>query len=79
MAREAGKEFDLGEPHGDMVKVLERFEALVRADEQALEAQRTWVDLTDEEITDIWYETAPYYHQDDFARAILAKSKEKNT
>jgi hypothetical protein len=42
-------------------------------------AQRTWVDLTDEEITDIWYETAPYYHQDDFARAIEAKLKEKNT
>jgi hypothetical protein len=42
-------------------------------------AQRTWVGLTDEEITDIWAEASPYYHEDDFARAIEAKLKEKNT
>ncbi len=42
-------------------------------------AQRTWVELTDDEITDIWYESKPYYNEDDFARAIEAKLKEKNT
>ena len=45
----------------------------------AVFAQRTWVGLTDEEITDIWAEASPYYHEDDFARAIEAKLKEKNT
>ena len=43
------------------------------------DVQRTWVELTDEEITDIWAEASPYYHEDDFARAIEAKLKEKNT
>ena len=42
-------------------------------------AQRHWVGLTDEEITDIWAGSSPYYHEDDFARAIEAKLKEKNT
>jgi hypothetical protein len=41
-------------------------------------SQRTWVGLTDEEITDMWAESSPYYHEDDFARAIEAKLKEKN-
>jgi hypothetical protein len=45
----------------------------------AMFAQRTWVGLTDEEITDMWAESSPYYHEDDFARAIEAKLKEKNT
>jgi hypothetical protein len=40
--------------------------------------QRTWVGLTDEEITDIWAESSPYYHEDDFARAIEAKLRSKN-
>ena len=39
MAREAGDGFDLGEPHGDMVKVLKAFEALVRADEREIERE----------------------------------------
>ena len=38
----------------------------------ALNQQRPWVGLTDEEITDIWAESSPYYHEDDFARAIEA-------
>jgi hypothetical protein len=42
-------------------------------------AQKPFVGLTDDEITDIWAETTPYYHEDDFARAIEAKLKEKNT
>jgi len=44
----------------------------------AMLAQRTWVGLTDEEITDIWAEASPYYHEDDFARAIEAKLRERN-
>ena len=41
--------------------------------------QRTWVGLTDEEIDDLWESTASYYNTHDFARAIEAKLKEKNT
>ena len=40
--------------------------------------QRTWVGLTDEEITDMWEESSPYYHEDDFAKAIEARLKQKN-
>jgi hypothetical protein len=64
---------------------LKAFEALVRADEQALAAQRQWVGLTDEEI---WKtisrigtsdsDVNPYAKLAD-ARAIEAKLKEKNT
>jgi predicted DNA-binding transcriptional regulator YafY len=39
--------------------------------------QRTWVDLTDEEISDIAINNPPSVHE--FARAIEAKLKEKNT
>jgi len=38
--------------------------------------QRTWVDLTDDEIALIHADNP---HPQGFARAILAKSKEKNT
>ena len=38
--------------------------------------QRTWVDMTDEEISDIAINNPPAVHE--FARAVLAKSKEKN-
>ena len=38
--------------------------------------QRPWVDLTDEEISEIAINNPPMVH--DFARAVLAKSKEKN-
>ena len=40
-------------------------------------AQRPWVDLTDEEISHMWRNSPPASH--DFARAIEAKLKEKNT
>jgi hypothetical protein len=45
-----------------------------------LAAQRTWVDITEEEIEEI-FDRWPTYHLDheEFARAVLAKSKEKNT
>jgi hypothetical protein len=55
---------------------LKQFEALVRADERALAAQRQWVGLTDEERTEI--------RRDHYARtlplmdAVEAKLKEKN-
>ena len=38
--------------------------------------QRPWVDLTDEEISNIAINNPPAVHE--FARAILTKSKEKN-
>ena len=41
--------------------------------------QRTWVGLTDEEISQLWLCTSPYFDDLDFARAIEAKLKEKNT
>ena len=41
--------------------------------------QRTWVGLTDGEISQLWISTSPYFNEDDFARAIEAKLKEKNT
>jgi hypothetical protein len=47
-------------------------------DEAAQPAQESppWVDLTDEEISDIGINNPPMVHE--FARAVLAKSKEKN-
>ena len=46
-------------------------------------SQRPWVDLTEEEIDDIdkatWDEDHKSWGIHDFARAVLAKSKEKNT
>ena len=41
-------------------------------------AQRQWVDLTDEEITALKRNGERYISSQDFARAVLAKSKEKN-
>jgi len=39
-------------------------------------AQRPWVGLTDEEISDIAINNSPMVHE--FARAVQAKLKEKN-
>ena len=41
--------------------------------------QRTFVGLTNEEISQLWISTSPYFNEDDFARAIEAKLKELNT
>jgi hypothetical protein len=41
--------------------------------------KRPWVGLTDEEISQLWISTSPYFNEDDFAKAIEAKLKEKNT
>jgi hypothetical protein len=38
--------------------------------------QRPWVDMTDDELADIWYKESLDWME--FARAVLAKSKEKN-
>jgi hypothetical protein len=57
---------------------IEREASMRMAAVTATVAKRQWVGLTDEEITDIWAEASPYYHEDDFARAIEAKLKEKN-
>ena len=40
---------------------------------------RTWVGLTDGEVSQLWISTSPYFNEDDFARAIEAKLKELNT
>lgn len=42
-------------------------------------AQRTWAGLTDWEISQLWIGTSPYFNEVDFARALEAKLKEKNT
>ena len=39
--------------------------------------QRPWVDMTDDELADIWYKESLDWME--FARAVLAKFKEKNT
>ena len=54
-------------------------QAMTFAKEELAQPKREWRGLTDEEITDIWAETTPYYHEDDFARAIEAKLRSKNT
>jgi hypothetical protein len=41
--------------------------------------QREWVGLTDEERAETWNKSDPYDDIDDFARAIEAKLKEKNS
>jgi len=46
-----------------------------------VEPKKEWVDLTDEEISDVqqqFYKLVTFYDKD-FARAIEAKLKEKNT
>ena len=52
-------------------KNLERFAALVRA-------EREWVDLTDDEINKLWYDSSYGDSGIDFARAVIAVFKEKN-
>ena len=58
---------------------IQRLSALVRAQQitiDKLEAQRQWVGLTNDEIALIHADNP---HPQGFARAVLAKSKEKNT
>jgi len=48
-------------------------------DDDIQEYIRPWVGLTDEEKADLFEGTAPYYNEADYADAIEAKLKEKNT
>lgn len=63
---------DIFEQHGQYV--TPRDYALIRAIAEAVSPQRTWVELTDEEIDNINYTSA---HM--LAREVEAKLKEKNT
>jgi hypothetical protein len=70
MAREAaGDDWGLFQEY---MPEIHRLAELVRADEKA---QRTWVGLTDEEISALDYSGTRI----EFVRAIEAKLKEKNT
>ena len=59
-----------------MTPEIYRLSMLVRADVVAQWPQRGWVDLTDEDISEIAINNPPMVHE--FARAVLAKTKEKN-
>ena len=61
----------------EMTPEIRRFALLVRQDVVAGWPKREWVGLTDEEIGDIAINNPPMVHE--FARAIEAKLKEKNT
>jgi hypothetical protein len=39
---------------------------------------KPWVSLTDEEISQLWISTSPYFNEDDFAKAVGAKLKAVN-
>ena len=41
-------------------------------------AEREWVDLTDDEINKLWYDSSYGDSGIDFARAVIAAFKEKN-
>jgi len=41
-------------------------------------SKREWIGLTDAEISRLWLQTSPYFNEDDFARAIEARLKDKN-
>jgi hypothetical protein len=51
----------------------------MKDDDDIQDYVRPWKGLTDEEIKTIWYKTAPYYNENDFAKAIEQALKEKNT
>ena len=57
---------------------IEREAAMRKAAVSATVAKREWAGLTDWEISQLWLGTAPYFNEDDFARAIESKLKEKN-
>jgi hypothetical protein len=42
-------------------------------------SKREWIGLTDAEISRLWFQTSPYFNEEDFARAIEARLKELNT
>jgi hypothetical protein len=73
----------LGEPTREELDVfLRTWQRAVQATRKALAeqpAQRTWVGLTDEDWKQLYDEFAMGQELDEFAEAIEAKLKEKNT
>jgi hypothetical protein len=73
----------LGEPTREELDVFMRtWQRAVQATRKALAeqpAQRTWVGLTDEDWKQLYDEFAMGQELDEFAEAIEAKLKEKNT
>ena len=57
---------------------LHRLKNALEMANKALDAQRTWVGLTKDEVFAV-SNTLPYADRFDFAEAIEAKLKEKNT
>ena len=58
---------------------IEREASLRKAAVLVAITKKEWVGLTDAEISRLWLQTSPYFNEDDFARAIEARLKEKNT
>ena len=70
------------EPVKDWIASHNEICALLRQAHDALALtsyppQRTWIELTDEEITAIWQTDECYQKAQNFARAILRKAQEK--
>lgn len=61
----------------EMLDEIQRLRAELKFN--TVSQNREWVGLTDEEIEQAWEDASPYYNETDFARAIEAKLKEKNT
>jgi hypothetical protein len=58
---------------------IEREAAMRRAAVRETVSKRQWVGLTDQERNQLWLGTSPYFNEEDFARAIEQRLKEKNT
>jgi len=56
-------------------KLIESLEELI----EAIEEQRPWVSLTNEDYEELHLEMGDAYFYQDYGRAIEAKLKEKNT
>lgn len=69
--RESASDYERGVIDGRQMQAQSSVDKAVNA-----MTRRTWVDLTDDEISDIAINNPPAVHE--FARAVLAKSKEKN-
>jgi len=72
--------YGLGKDHEKFVASLERFAALVRADERWEQSKRTWVGLADAETEHLWEisrAAMPRYHT--FKTLIEKALRERNT
>ncbi len=70
------KTFDAIGKLKDVEMELHRLKNALEMANRALDAQRQWVGMTDEEISDLAINNPPMVHE--FARAIEAKLREKN-